>query len=200
MSNKSLRHDAIITNDITKCSKCANAKRSIMEVKSIDRCAGCPAAQRPYTENPTEVICDTCIKAAYELISTLLWLLADDHKAGDFQYDKWTYREIAIIHDYIAYVEKCKADGIIPMMLSEWLEEHADYIAQAAPVKPIDVFRNLRKELFEQDTLDPEYNNPGFYYEKQESAYERLKKMQKTQNDTSSNKNTSSSNNMPACM
>ena len=196
MSNRA-KH--VVTNDITKCSGCANARQSIVKVKSIERCAGCSAAQRPYTEDLVDAMYDICIESAYKLINSLLWLLADDHKAGDFRYDEWTYAKIDVILKYIAYVKRCKTKGITPMPLNNWLNKYEDQITHAVPIKLIDELKDIRKKLFEQNELDAEYGDPVAY--RKESAHKRrLKKMQETQNSTSSNKNVSSSDNSPACM
>ena len=195
MNNKA-KH--VITNDIAKCNGCANARRYITEVEDISQCAGCPAAQRPYTEDLVDAIYDICIESANKLINSLLWLLADDHKAGDFTYDEWTYAKIDVIHKYIAYVKRCKTKGITPMPLNKWLNKYEDQIAHAVPIELIDGFKDIRKKLFEQNELDAEYGDPVAYYK--ESARKRLKKMQKTQNDTPSNKDASSSDDSPACM
>lgn len=201
MSNKA-KH--VITNDIAKCSGCANARRYITEVEDISQCAGCPAAQRPYTGDFVDAIYDICIESANKLISALFWLLADDHKAGDFSHDEWTYRELNVIHEYIAYVKKCKGKGVIPMPLNDWLNKYDRGIAckESMDDKVEHTkrkFKGIREKLITQNELDAEYGDPVAYHKK--SAHkQRLKKIQEAQNDTSSNKNVSRSNNSPACM
>ena len=194
----------VITNDIAKCNGCANARRYITEVEDISQCAGCPAAQRPYTGDFVDAIYDICIESANKLISALFWLLADDHKAGDFSHDEWTYRELNVIHAYIAYVKKCKGKGVIPMPLNDWLNKYDRGIAYK---KPMDdevehtkrKFKGIREKLITQNELDTEYGDP-VAYRKKSAHKQRLKKMQETQNSTSSNKNESSSDNSPVCM
>lgn len=200
MNNKA-KH--VITNDIAKCNGCANARRYITEIEDISQCAGCPAAQRPYTGDLVDTIYDICIESANKLIGALFWLLADDHKAGDFSHDEWTYRELNVIHAYIAYVKKCKGKGVIPMSLNDWLNKYDRGIAHKESMDDSvehtkRKFKGIREKLITQNELDVEYGDPVAY--RKESAYEHLKKMQKTQNNTSSNKNASSSDNSPVCM
>ena len=196
MNNKA-KH--VITNDIAKCNGCANARRYITEVEDISQCAGCPAAQRPYTEDFVDAIYDICIESANKLIGALFWLLADDHKAGDFSNDEWTYNEVNVIHAYIAYVKKCKGKGVIPMSLKNWLNKYDKGIAYKEPTDDRvehtkRKFKGIREKLIAQNELDAEYGDPAAAHK------QRLKKMQETQNSTSSNKNTSNSDNSPVCM
>ena len=191
MNNKTKR---VVTNDATGCRWCANAKKYIVEVEDINRCAGCSTAHKPYTGDLIDTIYDICIKSANKLIGALLWLLADDHKAGDFSNDEWTYNEINIIHKYIAYVMKCKGKGVIPMPLNKWLTKYGDKDTHAVPAELINKFKGIRETLIAQNELDAEYGDPAAAHKR------RLKKMQETQNNTSSNKNESSSDNSPTCM
>ena len=196
MNNKTKR---VVTNDATGCRWCANAKKYIVEVEDISQCAGCSTAHKPYTGDLVDAIYDTCIESANKLISALFWLLADDHKAGDFSNDGWTYAKIDVIHAYIVYVKKCKNKGVIPMSLNNWLNKYDRGIAHKEPMDDRvehtkRKFKGIREKLIAQNELDAEYGDPAAAHKR------RLKKMQETQNNTSSNKNTSSSDNRPVCM
>ena len=85
------------------------------------------------------------------------------------------------------------------MSLNKWLNKYGDKDTHAVPAELINRFKGIREKLITQNELDTEYGDP-VAYRKKSAHKQRLKKMQETQNSTSSNKNESSSDNSPVCM
>lgn len=60
---------------------------------------------------------------ALDFQKAIEFLLADDHKFGDFRYDNWTELMETYIADYLLYLDECKMTGEIPKTLEEYIQE-----------------------------------------------------------------------------
>ena len=85
----------------------------------LDDCYDCPNI-KDVLKKLENTIYDNIIANIDNWIESLLWLLNDDHKHNNHNYDDWTNTMIALLNKYKEYVEQCRKNGKLPKSFEEW--------------------------------------------------------------------------------